>query len=182
MRIDVTLDGMDKLEDFFSAKAFSRANRRTTRRIGQRFKTNVSKAVREEYNIPAKRLKSSIKTQYSATTEGGYQYRFYAKGRTINLIHFGARTLKSGVVSVKAVKRGGPRIKLHHAFIGKDMAGRMRVFERRGKNRLPLRGLNTLSVPQMFNKEIIGNAISDVESHWMDELRHNIRYYAGVSS
>lgn len=179
MRYDVSITGLENIRKYTDPSVYRKASRRTVSRLGSKFKTHASKEVRKEYNITAKRLKSAIRTQFKFTQSNGYQYRFYVSGKTINMIHFGARTLKRGGVSVKSVKRGGGRIKLRHAFIANDRGGRARVFERVGVARLPLRSVTTLSVPQMFNDRIVRGGLELVKRTFASEMEHNIQFYAG---
>jgi len=175
MRYDIDIKGIDELRKALDPKLFDKAKRRTVRRMGQRFRANVSKEIRKDYNVNAKVIKKAIsKGEFKDDT-----YRFYIKGRTINLIKFNARVLKKGGVSIKAIKKGGKRTKLRHAFIAKDKGGNLRIFERKGKERLPLRSVATLSVPQMFNKEVMARASRVVTDNFDKEFMHNYEWFAG---
>ena len=177
MRIDISVKGIEELERSLKPSVYQKASRRTVRRMGQRFKTAASKEVRKQYTVPAKRLKSAIQTKYDSAKN---QYRFYVSGKSINLIHFGARSLKRGGVSVRAIKKGGGRIKLRHAFIAPDSGGHLRVFSRKGKGapRLPIKAHATLSVPQMFNKDVIAVGMEAVKDNYDKEFIHNLEFYA----
>jgi len=177
MRVDIKIEGIELIQDmtllrYTDRDIYDKALGRTVRRMGTLFRATTSKEVRREYTTPAKILKSAIKTQFKFTKTYGYQYRFYVRGRTMNLIHFGARALKRGGVSVGAIKRGSGRIKLRHAFIARGG----RVFSREGESRF--KPINTLSVPQMFNDRVIKMGISAVDNKWEKELLHNIEYFA----
>ena len=79
------------------------------------------------------------------------------KGKAVRVRFRGARgwatrmVRKGGGVSIK-IKRGGPRKLIPGAFIGNQ--GRT-VFIRTGTARLPIRGAETVDVPQMFNTRAI---------------------------
>lgn len=94
-----------------------------------------------------------------------------AKGRSMNLIAFtkgktlgkaGAKRLGDASLSAQLkfqIKRGsGPKI-IKGAFISNQ--GRT-VFIREGKSRFPIRALNTIDIPQMFNTRRINKVVRDV--------------------
>ncbi len=176
MRYDIEIKGLEELKKSLDPKIYDKASRRTVRRMGQRFRATASKEVRKEYNIPAKEIKKRVTKGQFKSKGGEYVYSFYIQGRPINVVKFGARQLKKGGVSIKGIKRGSGRIKFRHAFLTTDKNGNPRVFERRGKKRLPIDGIFTLSVPQMFNEKVLKAASKEVMGNFEKELLHNIEF------
>ena len=177
MNVEVKLTGVDTIVKALEPKIYDKAMRRTLREIGRGFRTLTVKDVRKTYNVKAKELKSRI-TAKTIVTSDGLAWKFEVKGRTINLIHFGARQLKRGGVSF-LVRRDHGRQKLRSAFIARGSNGALRVFMRKGKARLPIEAKNTLSVAQMFNDDIVDKNLQTVRDKWPSRLRHNIDYYLG---
>ncbi len=176
MRVDVNIDGFYELQKALKPESFKKALNRTVRRMGTRFRKTAVKEVRTTYNVKAKKLKQyiSAKTHYG---KDGVKWIFYVRGRPLSLIHFGARQTRKGV-SVKVRKDRGRRV-IKGAFVAPDKGGHFRVFKRKGKERLPIESKYTLSVPQMFNKEILDKAKREVEANYEKEFKHNLDYYLG---
>ncbi len=177
MRMDVNIDGLYELMNALNPKPFEKAMNRTVRRMGKRFRKVATKEVRETYNIKAKKLKQYMKTVTVTTKKRGTEWRFYVSGKPLSLIHFGARQTKKGV-SVKVRKDRGRRV-IKGAFVAPGKGGNLRVFKRTSKERLPIESKHTLSVPQMFNKEILDKAKREVEANYEKEFKHNLDYYLG---
>ncbi len=126
-------------------------------------KTQISRGIREEFNISAALVRERLLLQrarraglhFTATLIGNPHGR---ARRAMNLIHFVERktTLAEARRRAKAgtlaqlhfkVKRKGGKQTLPGAFIGNQ--GRT-VFIRVGKERTPIRAVQTIGVPQMF--------------------------------
>ena len=175
MRIDVKLTGLEKFKNIANQKVFQKAANRTVRRMGTRFRTTAVKEVRKTYNIKAKTLKDKIRARTYYTEKDGHHWRFYVSGKPMSLIHFAPRQTKKGV-SVKIKKQSGRKL-IRGAFIARDKYGNLRVFNRVGKERLPLDSKYTLSIPQMFTDEILDKAKKEVEDNYQQEFERNINYY-----
>lgn len=147
------------------------AVKRTINRVAEQAKTRMSREIRQEFNLS--KAKVDEKLQTSAARSAGGKLRFAGKllsygpagRRAINLINFQARQAKRrgripGITTAKIKKQGG-RVALMGqerlgAFIGNQ--GRT-VFVRTGKARLPIRPLQTIDVPQMFNTKRINSKV-----------------------
>jgi hypothetical protein len=80
---------------------------------------------------------------------------------------------QGGGVSVK-IKRTGGRKLIPGAFIGNQ--GRT-VFIRTGSDRLPIKAVETVDVPQMFNMRAINKSVSDkMKSEFVIELDRALAY------
>lgn len=147
------------------------------REISQTYRLTVAQ-VKERLTV---RKAVSRGTLYLTATLEASQRDF---GRSMNLIAFlersitlaqsrkrmkagegGSYALRNGAVVKKAlqlrfqIKRSGGQKMIPGAFVGNK--GRT-VFIREGKARLPIHGLNTIDVPQMFNARRINEVIRKV--------------------
>jgi len=174
MRIDVKLDGIDELMKVLNEKAYNKALKRTIRRMGQRFRTTATKEVRKTYNIKASKIK-----QYMRAKMDGDTFKMYIKSPTVSLMNFGARQTKKGV-SVKVRKDRGRKV-IKGAFIAVGKNNNLQVFKRVGKERLPIESKKTLSIPQMFNENVLNKAKSAVEESYENEFKRNFDFYLGRS-
>lgn len=124
--------------------------------------TEMSRAIRQEFNLSAAKVREKLFVRRAGfksgrfTIEGTLESRDpRGKRRAINLINFGARETAQGL-TVK-IKRGGGRVVASRkGFIGNK--GRT-AFARVDKKRLPIRPLQTIDVPQMFNTRRINAAV-----------------------
>ncbi|TXT24461.1 MAG: Uncharacterized protein FD131_4968 [Rhodocyclaceae bacterium] len=163
---------LDALPEKIANKAMVKALNTT---IGQA-KTNMASQIGKEFNLkvgavkdrltvtPASRKSGELKLQakLEATKRGNR--------RSMNLIAFqdGLLTTKTaktagrrnsvGQLGFKIKKSGGRKV-ITGSFIGNQ--GRT-VFVRTGKDRLPIKAVNTIDVPQMFNTRRINQAVQRI--------------------
>jgi hypothetical protein len=173
-------------------------------------KTEMARGISKEFRISVGTAKDRLSV-IPAINKNGVM-RFEAKleatkrgqGRAMNLIAFvetsismaqarkrikagegGSHALANGGRSAHAVqlrfqiKRSGGQKMKPGAFIGND--GRT-VFIREGKGRLPIKALNTIDVPQMFNARRINSVVKAVmlnrfQSNFNREARSVIKGY-----
>ena len=167
--VRIELKGLDKFKDFIDTRIFEKAMKRTIRDEGRRFKTTAVKQVRKTYNIKSARLKKVMSINVSGST-----WRMKIKSRSLGLYNFSAKQTKKGVSFM--VKKGN-RQKLRNAFIARDANGKMRVFERKTKRRLPLKSLYSISPTQMFNKEVLELCQKQFEEHYAQTFEKNLNFY-----
>jgi hypothetical protein len=158
-------------------------------------KLEMSRAISEEYRINVSTAKGRLVVR-RATARG--QLRFEAvleasrrgQGRSMNLIAFvtGQLTKRTAKKAGRAdavgqlgfqVKRGGGRKVIPGAFVAND--GRT-VFIRDGKDRLPIKSVNTIDIPQMFNARKINQVVRRVmlarfPANFQRELRAVLKGY-----
>jgi len=136
-------------------------------------KTQMARQISREFRLSVGKAKERL-TIHRAFKKGGvyhYQAKLEAtrrgKGRAMNLIHFvenkvtlaeGRRRAKKGVLNQVhfQIKRAGGKKVIPGAFIGNK--GRT-LFIRTGKERLPIKAINTIDVPQMFNTRVLNAAV-----------------------
>lgn len=160
-------------------------------------KTQMARQISKEFRISIGTAKDRLAVR-KAVAKGGV-LRFEAlleatrrgKGRSLNLIQFvenkvslseGRRRAKGGTASQVRfqIKRTGGKKMIKGAFIGNQ--GRT-VFIRQGKSRLPIKALNTIDVPQMFNTRRVNSIVREVmlkrfNTNFSRELRSVLKGYA----
>jgi len=134
--------------------------------------TTMVREITTEFNIKANEVRSNLRMIRAQRDFS----RWYAKldpfaknkkGRGLNLIRFtenkvslaeGRRRARSGTRQDLRfqIKRGAGKKTIKGAFIGNQ--GRT-VFARTGKDRLPIKALITIDVPQMFNTRRINRKV-----------------------
>lgn len=125
-------------------------------------KTEMVRAITQEYQVKRAVVEERLKV-HKASAKGGsiliqatLAASNRAKGRSMNMIHFlkGKRHFKwgSGKALQVQIKRRGGRKALPGAWVGNS--GRT-VFIRKGTERMPIRVMNTIDIPQMFNARMI---------------------------
>lgn len=172
MEIDIKLEGMDKVVAKLRPDIYKKALNRTLNDVGAKAKTQATRAVRQRYNINAKTLKENMQVRRSRYNSLSYALQIESRRR--NIINFGARKVKKGV-SVRVKKTSGRKV-IKGAFIGNN--GRT-VFKRVKDKRLPIKALKTLSIPQMFNKEVMKEVDKDASSNFNKRFRHHFDFYIG---
>ena len=157
-------------------KVIAKANTSMVREISSEFAI-TQKELRE--NIRAIRARS-IGGFFVATLDPNLKKR---KGRGFNMIRFAEKkvTLAEGRRRKKAgtqndmrfqIKRAGGPKTVKGAFVGNR--GRT-VFIRTGKERLPIKALTTIDVPQMFNtRRINSKVIARINSEMVVEFERAI--------
>ena len=171
MYFEAKIDGLDELIRQLDGDLLYKTQKRTTTEIGRAFRTKVIKDVRKRYNIKAKDLKSKMSSRFVATSRG-FEWRMVVRSKRLSVSHFSPKKNKRGVSLLVRRDRGRRTIK--NAFIAKGQ-----VFMRKGKDRLPIKALKTLSAPQMFRDEIVESALEKAKADYPKKFRHNLAYYMG---
>jgi len=183
--------------------------RRALNRTGRGARRELSRLIRQEYNIKQKTLYKYIK--FYPAKKGEHVAALRISARRIGLYHFvapssvrqwkqnpagwvrrGNKYVRRPYVKVKVKKTSGWRL-LRHAFIAKMDSGHVGVFERkRGwkhkrhpvKHRyhgLPIKELTAPSPVEMMEKV---HGLKKLDDYIMDrlkkELQHEIHYYYSV--
>lgn len=164
---------LDRLGRDVGDKAVVRALNKTI----DQGKTQMARQISSEFRVSVGTVKDRLKV-YRASNRGGLM-RFAAtleatkkgKGRSMNLIAFvtkgkvskasarrSGRTDLAGQLQFQ-IKRGGGKKVIKGAFIGN--MGRT-VFIREGKDRLPIKALNTIDIGQMFNTRRVNKVVRQV--------------------
>jgi len=173
MDFKVEFKNFDEFKKLLDEQSFKNIYKRTIKRTVTKFKNTASKEVRKIYNTKS----SDIKKAATLKKESDYKYKFTIKSPVIGLEKFSARQTKQGV-SIRVRKDRGRKV-IKGAFLAKDTNNRIRVFKRRYKDRLPLDRFYSISIPQMFNKEILQKAGNEAQKTFEKEFKHNLDYYLG---
>lgn len=180
--------------------ALARALNRTT----EKARTDMSREIRAEFNLDAATVRDRLRVVRASYRDGRYEMTAALestskRGRSLNLIRFVERTVtmaaarkrmaageggtykfRGGVRTKQLelrfrIKRGGRAVVIPGAFIANE--GRT-VFIREGDSRLPIRALQTIDVPQMFNtKRINAKVVQRMLSDFAATFEREARYY-----
>lgn len=163
---------MERLADDVGNKAMVRALNTT---INQG-KAEMARDISKEFRISVSTAKERLSVTKAIMRTGAIRFEAKleatkkGKGRSMNLIAFETGTLtkrtakKAGRAGAAGqlgfqILRGGGRKVIPGAFVGNK--GRT-VFIREGKGRTPIKALNTIDVPQMFNTKRVNQVVRRV--------------------
>lgn len=141
-------------------------------------KTAMSKEIRAKYVLSASKVNESLKVRKASARDGLFDLEASLespsqRGRSLNLINFGAKQTLKGV-SIKISRDGGRKL-IPGAFIANK--GRT-VFKRVGKERLPIKALQTIDVAQMFNVKKINEAVvSAINQRFPVIFERELKFY-----
>lgn len=171
--LDIKLNGVDEVLKQLNPKAFKQALNRTVNDMGMKMKTQMTKGVRKTYNIQARDVKRYMKVKRSRYDDMRYQIEINSERR--NVMRFGAKVLKKrGSVSVRIKKDKGRSI-LRNSFVAKNGKA---ILHRVGKTQ-KVKAVQTVSIPQMFNKKILQEADNMVTNEAGNKLKNNFAFYLG---
>lgn len=159
---------LDRLSDDLQRKVVPAA----LNKVAAKAKTEMTRAITSEYNIKSSEVRERLRTirasrkleQWVAVLD---PYAIRKRSRSLNMIRFvenkvtmaeGRRRKKAGTQDQLRfqIKRVGGKKIITGAFIGNK--GRT-VFVREGKDRLPIKALSTIDIPQMFNARRIRSRV-----------------------
>lgn len=191
---------LERLPEHIGNRAMVRALNKTV----DQGKTEMARRISGEYRIVVGEAKQRLEVRKASAKGGRLQFEAIleatrkGQGRSMNLIAFvetkvslaearrrakagegGKRSLRNGAQVTKAhqvrfqIKRGGGPKVIPGAFIANK--GRT-VFIREGKSRLPIKSINTIDIPSMFNARRINSVVRQVilqkfQSNFRRELR-----------
>lgn len=166
--IEVKLENIDALRKAFDPKIVKQSLDRAIRTAAERVRTQISRDVRQRYNIKAGDVGKSVTLR--AISQDGIVNRLLAyTGARISLARFGARPRQVRVgkrkytgVTVQVLK-AEPRQLVKGAFLAQGLNANegtpQQVFQRIGDARLPIRKLTGPAIPTMVaNPKIIAQA------------------------
>lgn len=165
---------LDSLRKDIAEKALVRSVNRTM----DIAKTAMSREIRQEFVLPAAKVSAALQVRRARFRAGlfGVEATLESpskKGRSLNLMNFNAKKVPKGVTF--KIKRGGPRQLIPGAFIAN---GGRTVFIRTGKQRLPIKALQTIDVAQMFNTQRINaRVVKTMEDRFPQVFEREVAYY-----
>jgi hypothetical protein len=195
---------LDQLQADIRDQALVRALNRTV----EPARPEMAREISKEFNVSITKAKDSLKINRASFRKGKLVVEASLespsrRGRSLNLINFlkktvtltaaakrrkagegGIYTLRNGVQRVKAlelqfqIKRGGGVKTIPGAFIGNQ--GRT-VFIRTGKDRLPIKALQTIDIAQMFNAKRINERVrKGMLDRFPGIFEENARHYTRI--
>ena len=165
---------LNALHKDVAAKATASALNKTVAQA----KTAMSKEIRAEFNLPAGKVSQALRIRRASARSGTLQLEAVLeaaskRGRSLNLANFSAHQTAKGV-SFK-VKRVGRRTTIPGSFLINQ--GRT-VMIRVGKERLPIKALQTIDVAQMFNtRRINGKVVRMIETRFPAIFTREAKFY-----
>ena len=179
IRIDVRgLDGaLEKLSGL-RAEIRDRALPAALNRTADKGRAEMVRAITAEFAIKAGDVRAQVSVRRASAKWQHWQATLQAFGkrrgrRSRNVMLFGARQTKTGVSVL--IKRAGGRKIIKSAWIGNQ--GRT-VFQRIGRARLPIQGVETIDVPQMFNtRRINARVVTKIQRDFGVELDRAVRAF-----
>lgn len=162
-------------------------------RTADKARTAMTREITREFEIPAAQVRNSLEVFRASKALGNLTATLRAfgsrkrNGRSLNLIHFLER--KVTLAEAKRRKKGGTlnqlRFKVRKgqgakvipgAFLGNN--GRT-VFQRVGKERLPIKALATVDVPAMFNtRRINARVVEVIQGEFPIEFERAVRVFS----
>lgn len=156
----------------------SRATASALNKTVTQAKTAMSREIRAEFNLTAGKVNQSLRITRAVASGGRFNLSAALeagskRGRSFNLAAFSARQTARGV-SFK-IKKAGPRKTIPGAFLinnGKT------VMIRVGKQRLPIKALQTIDVAQMFNtKRINAKVLRFIEEKFPTIFANEAKFF-----
>jgi len=150
---------------------------RTLNRVVQQARTQMSREIRADYNLPADYVRDRLRIRRAFAGAGQFSLSAEliggdGKRRSANVIRFVRGTGQRGVKV--AISKGRAK-EIAGAFIGNK--GRT-VFRRTGKPRLPIVPVQTIDVAQMFNARRINEVVlATINARLPDIFEREARYY-----
>jgi len=183
MEFRAKIEGLDEIIKLLNAKTINQAVNRTANEEGRRFTTYTAKQIRKEYNIKSSMIKSKGKATKATGDNNTFTLNISSPRLDLSLFLTSVTTkkiiikgrkkkymAKRKIVKVK-VKRGKAKV-VKGAFVVDD-----KLFKRTTKSRLPIKKLSTISVTEMFRKDIVDEAFKVVEKHYPKTLERNFNFY-----
>lgn len=143
--------------------------------------TQMVRAITGEFAITASKVREKLRVRKATFRAGRYGVEAVLESRTpggrrrsINIINFAARETRKGLTA-KIKRKGGRVLVSKRGFIGNK--GRT-AFIREGKKRLPIKGLQTIDVPQMFNtKRLNASVVEFIKRKFPEVFAREASYY-----
>lgn len=122
--------------------------------------TAANREIRKVYNLKVAVVAKAFKKKYAREKMVYPVAVLEVSGSRIGLIEFDAKQVRRGV-SVR-VRRGGRRKTRKGAFIATTRSGYTGVFERRGRERYPIKNLKSITLPRAFTNAAVIKAVKQV--------------------
>lgn len=171
-RVDVRSNARKVLAEFraFEDGLRDKAVMRAINRAVDTAQTVGNRKIREEYNLKASAVSSSMrKIRARRGMAGRASGMLVVSGRAVGLINFSANQTRRGVSVL--IKKGNGRKVLSHAFIATTKSGYRGVFVRTEGTRYPIKNLRSVSIPLTFINKIV---MAAVDAATMEAFERNL--------
>ena len=180
--LTVSFQRFEEVQRLYDPKVIQRALNTTISRTAMQARTEVSKAIREVYNVKARDIAQVVTLRTRRQNDTTFKVLEY-RGGPLPLDRFGARarnvrTERGRRVGVTAqVRKDRPRRLVRGAFKLRGREGPS--MQRTGDGRLPIKRIFRLSVPQMINEHsgIVPRVQDFIERAANIELNRNLRFF-----
>jgi hypothetical protein len=192
MRIDIRTNIRDSKRDLakLEANIRQRAVARALNRMADQGKVQMVRGIGQEFNLKATEIRSAVNVRRAK--EGAFGSLLQAtieaygsrRGRGFNVTRF-----RTGRAPVPRKGKNRPQLKFKIKRAGgiKQIPGAFvlnkpgsPVVRRVGKERLPIKGVTTIGIPQMFNtRRINSRVVKFIQDKFPEVLRREIDYYVG---
>lgn len=154
---------------------------RAVRRAALAAKAEASRQGRNRYNLKSEEINKTF--VFTKPNKNNISATLVSTGERIRLIKYKVNPKnvpkKRRVVKVSVIKGQGMKT-LESAFVAKMQNGTVGVFQRLGKERVPIKQLYGPSVPQLFKESTVKNAIlKKAEDVLENRITHELGRYIG---
>ncbi len=183
MEFKADLEGFKELIEALDSKTISMVLNKTANDEGSRFRTQVAKDVRAEYEVKSADIKSHASIRRAKGSKHTFEMSISSPRLSLSkfissitareiYINRGGRRYKSKRQFVRVKVRRGKEKVIHGGFYAEKQ-----LFKREGKSRLPIKKLTTLSITGMFTEEIIDRGFKKVEDNYPKTLERHLNFY-----
>lgn len=192
MKIDVRSNiaavqrDLKRLQGDIAQKAVARA----LNRVADQGRTQMVRGIGQEYNLKASEIRAAVNVRKARGGAFGSNLVAYIeaygsrRGRGFNVTRFRvgkapARRKGKATAQLKfRIKRNAGTKQIPGAFVLNKPGNP--VVRRVGKARLPIKGVTTIGIPQMFNtRRINQRVVKFIEQKFPEVLRREVDYYVG---
>jgi hypothetical protein len=184
----ISLAGFDQARALFGDLITERAATSAINKIAAQTKTQISREIRQVFNVKAAAVKDAITVRRARI--GGTEAFVIGTGARIPLKYFDAKKNARGIITTKVRKAGG-RKPWPHAFfiasIGDNVFTRQDVPKRlttRGRyagtgiKRQPIKKRFSVSIPQMIgNDEVVQRILANAQAIAPGIFQHEVEFY-----
>lgn len=178
---------LDSLPEQVGGRAMASAVNKTLAQA----RTAMIREITSEFNLPTSYVRDKLRVRNATSRRGvaqivGELAAFNKRGRSMNIIRFVERMVTLAALSKRTkagtrnllhvkIKRRGETKPVKGAFIGNK--GRT-VFERVGRERLPIKPVQVIDVAQMFNtKRINKRVLALISARFPAIFAHEASYF-----
>lgn len=199
IKIDVDLSAVERWASRMQNETIRQAQASAVNKLLEQAQTAMRREIASEFNVSASFVRARLRIRRASARGAAVVIEGFLTGggaagakRSTNIIHFvktskvskaeARRRTKAGEATpaqgyelrAKIKRHSSPKI-LRGAFIGNK--GRT-VFIREGRTRLPIKPVQTIDVPQMFNaRRINDKVVALVRAKGKQQLEHELRYF-----